>query len=128
MKKYKYKEYKEKNTADSPKLSKRVKRAIEGSNRIKAKKEALQGIEIEGEVLDEWEDAELRLAGLCWQAEQLIGDSYKCTCPAGGELAVQHTTYLTELINKHTIEEVKKLELKNSFALFLADFKAKDSR
>ena len=105
MKKYKYKEYKEKNTADAPKLSKRVKRALEGSNRVKAKREIAEDLSQLEELEDDWEEIEMRMADLCWQAQKLVGEGYVCTCPGGGELALQHIEKLERFINERILKQ-----------------------
>lgn len=82
MKRYKYKEYKEKNAADAPKLSKRIKRAIEGSNRTKAKAEVAKLLIDEPEdKSDLYTELEIEMSDLCMALGGLLGKNYRCTCP-----------------------------------------------
>lgn len=107
MKRYKYKEYKEKDSQDKDKLSKSEKRAIEGSNRQKAKLGAKIEVEEYLEAKDNPEDNywqnESKMSSLCCQAEFLASKKnveYKCTCPnpANDKLVQEHISYLNKLI------------------------------
>jgi len=108
-KNYKYKEYKEKDSQDKDRLSKSEKRAIEGSNRQKAKLGAKIELEEYLEAKDNPEDNywqnESKMSSLCCQAEYLAskkGIEYKCTCPnpANDKLSLDHIDYLNSFIAK----------------------------
>ena len=103
---YKRKEYIEKNYADAPKLPKRVKRAIEGSNRLKAKKEIRELVDEDEEPVDDYYEVEGELANLCFMAERLIGDEYRCTCPASVDKMREHIEELKQRLNRIYIQKV----------------------
>lgn len=107
MKKYKYKECKEKDSQDKDRLSKSEKRAIEGSNRQKAKLGAKIELEEYLEAKDSPEDNywqnESKMSSLCAHVEFLAsknGVEYKCTCPnpANDKLVQEHIAYLNKYI------------------------------
>lgn len=97
---YKRKEYIEKNYADAPKLSKRMKRAIEGSNRMKAKKEIRELVDEDEKPVDDYYEVEGELSNLCFILERLVGDTYECTCPHSIEDMREHIEELKQRLDR----------------------------
>lgn len=107
-KQYLRKSQKYKNTMDEYKISKKLKRYFQKSNRMSAKQSIRD--EIEDQSTEDGEDysweLETKMANLCYTAEKIV-KGYTCTCPVpeNEELALQHIDYLNNLINKTYIEE-----------------------
>lgn len=118
MKSYKYKEYKEKNTADTSKMPRRIKRALEGANRLKAKQEVRKTLDEQEEEYfsykDEYIEMEMEISSLCYEAEKII-ENYECTCPNPDEtdLVHKHILLLRQQINQARIEKAS--EARNDF-------------
>ena len=98
MKEYKRKSTIYKNTTDCPKLSKKLRRIFEKSNRSQSKSE-LRNVDVE-ELFEDDDELEMELSWLCYKAERELGDKYECTCPdvRDEEAVREHMNYLNGLL------------------------------
>jgi hypothetical protein len=101
-KKYKRKEYIEKNSSDKEKLDKVTKRSFEKTNRSLSKKEIKEDLEqlsIDKDGKDLYYENEMALANLCYTVSHLDSE-HKCTCPnpENDALAKKHIDFLNNRI------------------------------
>jgi hypothetical protein len=99
-------------------MSRRIKRALEGANRLKAKQEVRKTLDEQEEesfsYKDRYTEMEMEVSYLCYQAEKMI-ENYECTCPIPDEtdLVQKHIILLRQQINQARIEKAS--EARNDF-------------
>lgn len=108
MKSYKRNSTIYKNTTDCPKLSKKLRRVFEKSNRAQSKSE-IRSMDMEETKEDDGYELEMELSWLCYQAEKAVGEGYECACPinTNTEEARDHFFYLQNIILTANMKEEK---------------------